>query len=80
MSKFEFDPLILLKTSKFNLKSLDSSKNLCRINSLYPLMSWPLVHNSILLVFRIIGALPGQVLAAAAPVCALMKGVAWFAR
>jgi hypothetical protein len=39
--------------SYFNLKHLNSSKNLCRINSLFSLLFCPLVGNIILLVITI---------------------------
>jgi hypothetical protein len=41
--------------SNFNLKHLDSSKNLCKINSPFPLLFFPLVRNNILIII-IIGA------------------------
>ncbi len=50
---------MLLILFYFNLKHLDSSKNLCRpgINSPFPLLFCPLVRNNILLVIiRVIGA------------------------
>jgi hypothetical protein len=55
----------------FDLKHLESSKNLCKINSLLPLLFCPFVRNNILLVIIIIGTHrtrpPHHTAAAAAP-------------
>jgi hypothetical protein len=36
--------------SNFNLKHLNSTKNLCRINSLFPLLFCPFVRNNLVII------------------------------